>query len=112
MGSDMNRARSPLRLGRRHRTDRTPPTRTPPPRVIVVAGDKQSGYTEARNLGIEPVAVVTPRSPHAARGLTADQIMEATSLTIEWRERLLPDVLPCIYAATGSHGSAARPTAI
>lgn len=70
-------------------------------RVIVIAGDKRSGYQEARNLDIKPVAVVTPRSPHAAHGITADRIMEATSLTIEQRERLLPDVLPAL--ATSRH---------
>lgn len=65
-------------------------------RVVVVAGDKRSGFQEARNLGIEPVAVVTPRSPHAARGLLADRIMEAPSLSALQREELLPIVLPCV----------------
>lgn len=65
-------------------------------RVIVIAGDKASGYAEARALGIEPVAVVTPRSPAAARGKVADQLMDATTITPEWRDRLVPDVLPSL----------------
>ena len=65
-------------------------------RIVVIAADKASGYMEARNLGIEPVAVVTPRSPGAARGRVADRIMDATSLTPEQREALMPHVLPCL----------------
>jgi len=65
-------------------------------RIIVMAGDKASGYMEARNLGIEPSAVVTPRSRYAGYGVIADRIMDATSLTPEHRELLLPYVLPSI----------------
>ena len=72
-------------------------------RIIVIAADKASGYMEARNLGIEPVAVVTPRSPESAHGMVADRIMDATSLTPEQREALMPHVLPCI--ATHSNGT-------
>ena len=68
-------------------------------RIVVIAADKASGYMEARNLGIEPVAVVTPRSKHAGYGVTADRIMDATSLTIEQRELLMPYVLPSIATA-------------
>lgn len=70
-------------------------------RIVVMAANKTSGYMEARNLGIEPVAVVTPRSPGAAYGVIADRIMDATSLTPEQREALMPHVLPCI--ATTRH---------
>ena len=65
-------------------------------RIVVIAADKAIGYMEARNLGIEPVAVVTPRSPGAARGMIADRIMDSASLTPEQREALMPHVLPCI----------------
>lgn len=76
------------------------------PRVVVLAGDKRSGYMEARALGIEPVAVVTPRSPRSARGMTADRIMEASSITPEQRDRLMPQVLPCVAtSAYGTRGS-------
>jgi hypothetical protein len=77
-------------------------TEPSPLRVVVIAGTKRNGYMEARNLGIEPVAVVTPRTPHAAHGVNADRIMEATSLTIEQRDKLLPAVLPC--TATSARG--------
>lgn len=65
-------------------------------RIVVMADTKAHGYAEARNLGIEPVAVVTPRSLHSSRGVVADRLMEATSLTPEQREALLPHVLPCL----------------
>jgi hypothetical protein len=75
-------------------------TASEPLRIIVIAGDKRSGYMEARNLGIEPVAVVTPRSPHGARGKIADRIMEATSLAPADRDRLLPSVLPALATSS------------
>lgn len=65
-------------------------------RFIVLAGDKRSGQTEAENVEINVVAIVTPRSPNAAQGLTADRIFEATSLTHQDREILLPRVLPAL----------------
>ncbi|MFC5930920.1 hypothetical protein D6T64_12060 [Cryobacterium melibiosiphilum] len=70
-------------------------------RIVVMAANKASGYMEARNLGIEPVAVVTPHSLHAARGVIADRIMDATSLTVEQREMLLPHVIPCLATTRG-----------
>jgi hypothetical protein len=79
----------------RSRRDNLIPTSRP--RIIVIAGDKRSGYMKAAVLGITPVAVVTPRSPHAAHGVLADDIiMDEISLTPEWREKLLPEVLPAI----------------
>lgn len=65
-------------------------------RVIVLAATKRSGLQEAKNLGIDPVAIVTPRSLDAARGVLADRIMDASSLTPEMREELLPHALPSI----------------
>ena len=75
-------------------------------RIVVIAADKASGYMEARNIGIEPVAVVTPRSLNAARGRVADRIMDTTSLTPEQRESLMPHVLPCL--ATSPRGQIIR----
>jgi hypothetical protein len=69
-------------------------------RIIVMADTKARGYAEACNLGIEPVAVVTPRTLHIAHGVVADRIMEATSLTPEQRDALLPHVLPCLATST------------
>lgn len=65
-------------------------------RVIVMAATKASGLMEAKNLDIDPVAIVTPRSPDAARGIVADRIMEASSLTPEMREKLIDGVTPSI----------------
>ncbi|KQQ65712.1 hypothetical protein ASF63_10145 [Microbacterium sp. Leaf320] len=65
-------------------------------RVIVMAATKASGLMEANNLDIDPVAIVTPRSPDAARGVIADRIMEASSLTPEMREKLIDGVTPSI----------------
>ncbi|GGH34145.1 hypothetical protein [Microbacterium album] len=70
-------------------------------RIIVLAPTKQAGNDEARAAGIEPVAVVTPRSLHAARGITADELWDAPSLTPEDRETLLPHVLPSIATHKG-----------
>lgn len=70
-------------------------------RVIVIAATKRDGVAEAKNLGIVPVAVVTPRSPEVAQGVVADRIMEASSLTPEMREALVPGVLPSIVTTRG-----------
>jgi hypothetical protein len=68
----------------------------PKRRIIVLAPSKKRGHVEAVALGIEPVAIVTPRSPHAARGFTADEIVEAEGLTVEERETLMDEVTPAI----------------
>ena len=68
-------------------------------RVIVIAETKKIGLHEAKNMGIEPVAIVTPRSREAARGIVADRIMESSSLTPEMRDELMPHVLPSIASA-------------
>lgn len=65
-------------------------------RVIVMAGDKASGYAEGKAAGHEVIAVVTPRSRDAARGKTADTLMDATTITPEWRDRLVPLALPAV----------------
>lgn len=65
-------------------------------RIIVLAPTKAEAYEEARALNIKPVAVITPRSIDAARGLTADEIMHTTSLTPEMRDELLPHATPSL----------------
>ncbi|MFB7843622.1 hypothetical protein [Microbacterium sp. NPDC056052] len=70
-------------------------------RVIVVAATKRDGMAEAKNLDIVPVAIVTPRAPDAARGVVGDRIMEASSLTPEMRDALMPGVLPSIVTTRG-----------
>lgn len=71
---------------------------TPDPnrRIIFLAATKQAGYDEARALGIEPVAVMTPRSLDAARGITADAIEVAADLTVAMRDELMPHALPSL----------------
>jgi len=71
---------------------------TPDPhrRIIFLAETKQAGYDEARALGIEPVAVITPRSLDAARGIEADALMDSSTLAPEMRDQLLPHALPSI----------------
>lgn len=68
----------------------------PARRIILVAPTKTAGAVEARERGIDPVAVVTPRSPHAAYGLTADDIVWSDALTAEDRAELEPHVLPSL----------------
>ena len=65
-------------------------------RIIVLAPTKTEGYDEARALGIEPVAVITPRSPAAGHGVIADELMDARNLTPEMRDALLPHALPSL----------------
>jgi len=68
----------------------------PDRRIIVLAPTVRSGYMEARALGIKPVAVITPRTLDAARGIVADELMDASSLTPEDREALLPHAMPSL----------------
>lgn len=74
----------------------------PRQRIIVLAPTKEAGYDHAHALGIEPVAVVTPRSPGAARGFTADGIIEHDELTPEQRAELMPHVTPALATTQGA----------
>lgn len=65
-------------------------------RIVMLAPTKQDGRGEALVLGIEPIAVVTPRSPHSARGIIADEIVEAPGLTPEEHAALMIEVAPCL----------------
>lgn len=65
-------------------------------RIIIVAKTKTAGTSMAATRGIEPAAIVTPRAPYAARGLTADDIIWADDLTHEERAALEPEVLPAL----------------
>lgn len=68
-------------------------------RFIVLAPTKQAGQEHAESLSIEPVAIVTPRSPYGARGVVADEIVEAEGLTAEERDALTVEV--ALALATG-----------
>lgn len=64
--------------------------------IIMAAATKAAGNDEARERGFEPIAVVTPRSPHAAYGLVADDIVWSDALTADDRAELEPHVLPAL----------------
>lgn len=76
-------------------SNRTEPNR----RIIVIAPTKQAGQKHADALSIDPVAIVTPRSPYGARGMVADEIVEAEGLTAEEHDALTIEVTPAL--ATG-----------
>lgn len=68
-------------------------------RVIVVASSKRAGAAFAAERGVKPVAIVTPRAREAARGMSADQVMEAPGLSRDDHDMLMAEVQPCIATA-------------
>lgn len=79
------------------------PEPEPAKRIIVLAATKRMGLDEARAHGIEPVAVVTPRSLDAARGVVADSILYSAGLTNEERELLLDHAMPSIATTVDAY---------
>lgn len=75
---------------------------TPDPsrRTIVLALTKREGREVAEALGIEPVAIVTPRSPHASVGVVADAIIQAPGLDRDVVDELMKSAGPSL-ATTG-----------
>ena len=67
---------------------------------IVLAPTKQAGAEHAEAHGIDPVAIVTPRSIHGARGLVADEIIEAPGLSAEERAALMAETLPALVTSS------------
>ncbi len=65
-------------------------------RIVVVARTKALGSELAAARKIDPVAIVTPRTPQAAYGITADDIVWADDLTSEERAELEPHVFPVL----------------
>ncbi|MEX8031694.1 hypothetical protein AB6V29_01515 [Microbacterium sp. 20-116] len=65
-------------------------------RIVIVARTKVLGAELAEARKVTPVAIVTPRSPHAARGIWADDIVWADDLTTEERASLEPHLLPLL----------------
>jgi len=76
-------------------------TPDPPRRTIVLAMTKQDGREVAEALGIEPVAIVTPRSPHASVGIVADGIIEAPGLDRAVVEDLMVNAAPSLATSSG-----------
>ena len=68
----------------------------PKRRIIVLAPTKAAGREHAESLGIEPVAIVTPRSPHASYGIIADEIVEAPDLTADMVADLMSQAGPSL----------------
>jgi hypothetical protein len=68
-------------------------------RIVIVARTKVLGAELAEARRITPVAIVTPRTPQAAYGISADDIVWADDLTTEARADLEPHVLPLTAAA-------------
>lgn len=65
-------------------------------RIVIVARTKVLGAELAEARKIDPVAIVTPRTPQAAYGISADDIVWADDLTAEERAELEPRVLPVL----------------
>lgn len=76
----------------------------PDARIIIVAPTKQAGRDRAAALGITPTAIVTPRSPHAAHGITADKVY--IDRGVVETEQLMAAVVPCM--ATSRDGEIIR----
>lgn len=72
----------------------------PKRRIIVLASTKVAGQEHAESLGIEPVAIVTPRSPHASYGIIADEIVEAPGMPADVVGELMEHAGPSL-ATTG-----------
>lgn len=71
----------------------------PSRRTIVLAMTKQDGREAAEVLGIEPVAILTPRTPDAARGIPAEQVVEAPGLADDVRLMLTDRARPSLSTA-------------
>ncbi|WP_417510590.1 hypothetical protein [Microbacterium sp.] len=69
-------------------------------RFIVLAPTKAAGTEHAESVGVEPVAIVTPRSPYGARGLIADEIIEAPGLSTEERAELMAETFPALATSS------------
>ena len=74
----------------------------PTARIVVVAHSKAAGAELAEAQGFTPVAVVTPRSLHAARGITADSVVWADDITDEQRATMAEHVAPSLSTTVES----------
>lgn len=76
----------------------------PGARIVIVSLTKQAGRDRAAALGITSTAIVTPRSPHAARGFIADKVY--VDRGVVETEQLMAGVVPCM--ATSRDGEIIR----
>lgn len=77
----------------------------PKRRIIVLAPTKAAGQAHAESLGIEPVAIVTPRSPRVSYGIIADEIVQAPDLTADVVAELMSQAGPSLATAEGARAS-------
>lgn len=75
--------------------DVTPDSRS---RIILLAPTKRAGHEYAEVNSIDPVAIVTPRSPEAARGTVADSIHEVDGLDATVAAQLRTHAAPALAA--------------
>ncbi|MGW9270787.1 hypothetical protein [Microbacterium sp. NPDC055599] len=73
----------------------------PTRRIIVLAPTKQAGQEHADALHLDPVAIITPRSPYGARGLVADEIVEADGLSTDELHALMIEAAPALATSGG-----------
>lgn len=71
-------------------------------RIIVFAPSKKLGRAQAVALGITPVAIVTPRTLEASRGIVADEVVVAPGLTAEEEAALATGVAPSLATTGGA----------
>lgn len=74
----------------------------PKRRIVMLAPTKQAGQAYAESLGFEPVAIVTPRSPHASYGVIADEIVAAPELTADVVAALMSQAAPSLATTEGA----------
>lgn len=74
---------------------------TPDPRarIILLAPTKRAGIEYAEANSIDPVAIVTPRSPEAARGKVADSIHEVNGLEATIAAQLRTHAAPALITS-------------
>jgi len=65
-------------------------------RFIVLAATKRAGEQATKILGINTVAIITPRTKYAAYGISADCIHDDSSLTPHHRDELVAYARPSI----------------
>lgn len=70
-------------------------------RVVIIAPSRRVAQAEAEaaRLDIESAAIVTPRSPAAARGLRADGLVVVGTIAPNVLAALVADVEPCFAAS-------------
>lgn len=73
-------------------------------RIVIVARTKVLGAELAEARKITPVAIVTPRTPQAACGISADDIVWADDLSTEERASLEPQLLPTLAMTRRTEG--------